>query len=193
MRTFVFDILLPKSNTLWCLITMAVRCQLDLLFSTQTCRVFESDLLSFDSVLPIYWVSSSHFLVSPSVLWLRPSRFLSWIFSLLTQSFPFIKSVLPIFDLNLPFFDSVLLGFFESDLLYFDSVLLIYWVSPSHFWVVPSVFWVSPSRFFELDFFYFDSILPIYWVHPSYFFHYVLPAFARSTFWFNPHAYCWQS
>ena len=73
-------------------VTMAVRCQQDLLFSSQTCRVFESDL-------PIYWVSPSY---------------LSGTFSILTKSSPFIESVLPFFESDLLCFDSVLLVFLSG-------------------------------------------------------------------------------
>ena len=62
---------------------------------------FELDLLSFDAVLPIYWVSASHFWVGPSVFWLRFSvLYFFWVGSslfwrspthLLSQSFPFLS------------------------------------------------------------------------------------------------------
>ena len=78
--------------------TTAVRCQQDHLFSSQTYRIFESDLLSFDLVLPIYWLSPSHCWVGPNLgLTQSFSFFLSRIFSLLTQSITFTESVLPIF------------------------------------------------------------------------------------------------
>ena len=48
------------------LCTMAVRCQQDLLFSSQTCRVFESDLPCFDSDLPCLESDFPIFQVSPS-------------------------------------------------------------------------------------------------------------------------------
>ena len=71
-------------------VTMAVRCQQDLLFSSQTCRVF-------DSVLLIYWVSPSNFRVRPSVFWLSPQFFELDLFcfdsvlpTFFTASFPFL-------------------------------------------------------------------------------------------------------
>ena len=82
-------------------VTMAVRCQQDLLFSSQTCRVFESDL-------PIYWVSPSYLSRTFSVL-TQPFLFLSPTFRILTQSFSFIESAHPIFESDLPYFDSVLI------------------------------------------------------------------------------------
>ena len=62
---------------------MAVRCQQDLLFLSQTCHVFESDLPCFDfdlpclkSDLPIFRVSPSHFPNQSSPLFqFRPSYF----------------------------------------------------------------------------------------------------------------------
>ena len=99
---------------LYSVYTMAVRCQQDLIFSSQTCRAFESDLLCFDSDLPclesdvpIFWVSPSHFSSQTfPFFWIITFHFQS-------QTFPF-------FQVNLSHF--------------FRSVLLIFLVRPpSHF------------------------------------------------------------
>ena len=89
--------------------TTAVRCQQDHLFSSQTYRIFESDLLSFDLVLPIYWLSPSHCWVGPnlgltqsfsffwvgsSLFWLSPSHSLSPSFPFFfTASFPLFPAL----------------------------------------------------------------------------------------------------
>ena len=140
--------------------TTAVRCQQDHLFSSQTYRVFESDLLSFDLVLPIYWLSPSHCWVGPnlsltqsfsffwvgsSLFWLSPSHY--WVSPSLFWVRPSVFRLSPS-------------RFFESDLLSFDSVLPIYWVSSSHCWVGPSMFWLSLSPFFWDRHF-------LFWLSPS--------------------------
>ena len=95
-------------------IRMTVRCQQDLLFSSQTCRVFESDLPCFGSDLPrlesvllTFPISPSHFSKSELPIFL-------------SQSFP--KSVFLIFRVRLSHFfwsstfASQLFSFLDSDL-----------------------------------------------------------------------------
>ena len=126
-------------------VTMDVRCQQDLLFSSQTCRVFESDL-------PIYWVSPSYLsgtfsiltkssrLLSPFFPFLsrtffdliQPFLFLSPTFRILTQSFSFTESAHPIFSRTF-------------------RIL----TQSSFFWVGPSLFWLGPSNFFH-------CVLPVF-------------------------------
>ena len=116
---------------------MVVRYQQDVLFPSQTCRVFEPDLPCFDSDLPCLEPDLPLFRVSPS-------HFSS-------QTFPFYpvcpshfsKSVLLIFRLRL--------------FLFSTSVLLIFRVRPSHF--CGSVLPTFPSQFFS---FFESDLLPIF-------------------------------
>ena len=103
-------------------IRVTVRCQQDLLFLSQTCRVFESDLPCFGSDLPPL---ESDF-PSPSV---SPSHFSN-------QSFPLSKSELPIFlSQSFP-----------------KSVFLIFRVRLSHFfWSFLPTFASQLFSFLDLD------------------------------------------
>lgn len=110
--------------------TMAVRCQQNLLFSSQTCRDFESDFPCFDSDIPCLESDLSSF------------RYSSSHFS--NESFPLFKSVLLIFRVRTShFLGSVLFTFRFS-----CQSFALFQVSPSHF---PSQIFpfirVDPSRF----------------------------------------------
>ena len=122
------------------LITMTVRCQQDLLFSSQTCLVFESDLPCFDSNFPcldldlsIFWVNKTFFLR------IRPAVFLNWTFPVLTQTFrvyiqtfSFFGSVLP--QASPSHFSSQTFPLLRvRPSLFSELVLLIFRVRPSHF------------------------------------------------------------
>ena len=96
---------------LYSVYTMAVRCQQDLIFSSQTCRAFESDLLCFDSDLPCLESDVP-------IFWVSPSR---------SQSFSFFVSDIPIF-LDHYF------SFLESDLSIFSGQSFpLFQASASHF------------------------------------------------------------
>ena len=120
---------------------MDVRCQQNLLFSSQTCRGFESELLSFDGALSIYWISPSHFSAGTSLFWLSPSRF----FESDLLSF---DSVLPIYRVGPCHIWVGSSVFWLSPSRFFWVGPSLFWLSPSHFLVGPSMFWLSHSCFF---------------------------------------------
>ena len=154
-------------------ITMAVRCQEDLLFWSQIGRVFESDHLCFDTDLPCLEsdlpIRPSHFSKSVLLIFrLRPSLFST--------------SVLLISRLRPSHFQSQTFPFFPVSPSYFSkSVLLIFRLSPSHFFgSVLLIFRVRLSHFF-------GSVLPIF---PSQFYSFfesdLLAIFLTVSFWLLP-------
>ena len=125
--------------------SMAVRCQQDLLFLSQTCRVFESYLSCSESDLPIFWVSPSYFCnqLFPLVQ-VSPSHFSS-------QTSHFFESFLSTFpSQSLSFFDSHLHIFTGQSLQFSKSALLIFRARPSHFF--GSVLLIFESDLFPIFF-----------------------------------------
>ena len=151
---------------------MAVRCQQNLLFSSRTCRDFESNFPCFDSDLPclesdipIFRVNPSHFSSHSFLLsQVRPS----------SQTFPFFR---------------------VSPFQFSKSVILIFRLTPSYFYgSVLTVFQVSASHSSSQTFPFFGSLLLTFRVRPpSHFLHYVLPDFACSVLRFDRHVHCLQN
>ena len=114
---------------------MGLRCQQDLLFSSQKCRVFESDLPCLDSDLPsvllIFRVIPSHIFQSvlPTFASQPFSFFDADLLSLLRHSFSFFESDLPIFWVSPPSFSSQIFSFFQAALPTFPSQSLSFFES----------------------------------------------------------------
>ena len=167
---------------------MAVRCQQDLLFPSQTCRVFESDLPCFESELPGGFLSQIFRVLTQSL-----SGFfgLSWSFCILTLSFPFTESVLPFFESYISCFGSALLIFLgRTFTILTQSFPFIESVHPFFVLVFPDfespTFWVNNS--------YFDSELPCFNdVSSSYFLGQSFTSLPILPFWFDHYLHCWQN
>ena len=125
--------------------------------------------------------------VRPSVFWPSPSRsflfeldlpclysafliFLSRIFSILTQSFPFLSQSFGISRHSSSLFESVLPDF----------------EGPT-FWANLSYFLTQTYHFLIM------SVPPIFWVSPSYIFCCLFLPFSHFAFWFDRHVHCWQN
>ena len=141
---------------------MGLRCQQDLLFSSQKCRVFESDLPCLDSDLPsvllIFRVIPFHFCKSALLIFL-------------TQVLPFLRVSPSLFSTSFFLIFRVRPSqFFGQSAFFFQSDLLNFSGSPSHF----------PK-----------SVLVIFRVRPpSHFLHCVLSTFSCSVFRFDRHVHC---
>ena len=124
------------------LTVMAVRCQQDLPFSSQTY---------------LFWIGPSLFWLRPSMFRVRPSHFSS-------QSFP-LSQVSPshFSSQALPFFSCPSFPLLQVSPPHFSSqTFLFFRFSPSHFSNQSfSLFWVSPSHFSSQTFAFFELILPI--------------------------------
>ena len=118
-----------------------VRCQKDLLLSSETCNVFESDIpcfypdlfmfrvfpffksdfLSFSGrSFPLFQIISSHFWAIPSHFWVSPSTFPN-------HSFPFFESDLTIFlGESLPLFQVSPSHFLSQTFPFIGSILLVF-------------------------------------------------------------------
>ena len=112
---------------------LCVRCQKDLLLSSETCHVFESDIPCFYPdffMFRVFPFFKSDFLIfsgrSFPLFQVISSHFSSCTFPFLGESFHFSKSFLPIFRVRPSHF------FWVSPSHFSKSVLLIFRVRPSH-------------------------------------------------------------
>ena len=143
--------------------TMAVRCQQDLLFLSQTYHSFE---------------------FRHSMFRVRPTHFSSPSFSLFKWAFPtFPCQSFSFFESDLAIFSSQSFPFFRVNRLHFSKSVLPIFSGQSFpiFQVSPSHFWNRPSHFFK-PFHFSKSVLLTFRVRPSNFFGSVPPTFPIQSF-----------